>query len=323
VRTYKQLTQGKRYQIFALLKIGQKQTQIALAVGVCKSTISRELRRNRGQRGYRPQQAHQKALNRRKRNKLRIGPASWVLIEEKLRLDWSPEQISGWLKKHMDVRISHEWIYPYVYADKRVGGDLHKPLRCQKKRRKRYGSRYGSYDRRGKIPNRKSIEVRPEIVEKRTRLGDWEKDTIIGKGHRGAVVTLTDRKSRLTLLGQVDQKKAGKVAATVIALLQNIPHCKTLTADNGTEFAGHERIANSLGCDIYFAHPYSSWERGTNENTNGLIRQYMPKDRDLTTVKAQEALMIIERLNHRPRKCLDFRTSFEVFYQYNFVALDS
>jgi len=314
---YTQLTQEQRYQIYALLKIGQKQAQIAKAVDVNKSTISRELRRNRGQRSYRPKQAHQMALSRKKKNKLRIVPETWAQIEEKLRLDWSPEQISGWLKKNTEVRVSHEWIYQYVYADKRAGGDLHQHLRCQKKRRKRYGS----YDRRGKIPNKKSIEERPEVVERRTRLGDWEMDTIIGKGHRGAVVTLTDRKSRFTLLGQVDQKKADLVAATVISLLQAVPHRETVTSDNGKEFADHQRMSQSLECDIYFAHPYASWERGTNENTNGLIRQYLPKGRDLTTVKAQETLMIMDRLNHRPRKCLDFLTPYEVFFKYNSVAL--
>ena len=314
---YTQLTQEQRYQIYALLKIGQKQAQIAKAVDVNKSTISRELRRNRGQRSYRPKQAHQMALSRKKKNKLRIVPETWAQIEEKLRLDWSPEQISGWLKKNTEVQVSHEWIYQYVYADKRAGGDLHQHLRCQKKRRKRYGS----YDRRGKIPNKKSIEERPEVVERRTRLGDWEMDTIIGKGHRGAVVTLTDRKSRFTLLGQVDQKKADLVAATVISLLQAVPHRETVTSDNGKEFADHQRMSQSLECDIYFAHPYASWERGTNEITNGLIRQYLPKGRDLTTVKAQETLMIMDRLNHRPRKCLEFKTPYEVFFKYNSVAL--
>ena len=319
MRTYIQLTQEQRCQIKALLKIDQNQTQIAKGVGVNKSTISRELRRNCGQRGYRPKQAHQIAMSRKKKNKLRIVPETWTLIEEKLRLDWSPEQISGWLKKNTEVAVSHEWIYQYVYADKRAGGDLYKHLRCQKKRR----NRYGSYDRRGKIPNKKSIEERPEVVERRERLGDWEMDTIIGKGHRGAVVTLTDRKSRFTLLGQVDQKKSDLVADTTISLLQAVSHRETATSDNGKEFAEHERIANSLGLEVYFAHPYASWERGTNENTNGLIRQYLPKDRDLTTVTAQASLMIMDRLNHRPRKCLDFKTPYEVFFEYNSVALGS
>ena len=319
MRTYIQLTQEQRYQIKALLKIDQDQTQIAKLVGVNKSTLSRELRRNCGQRGYRPKQAHQIAMSRKKKAKQGIISEAWALIEEKLRLDWSPEQISGWLKKNTEVAVSHEWIYQYVYADKRAGGDLYKHLRCQKKRR----NRYGSYDRRGKIPNKKSIEERPEVVERRERLGDWEMDTIIGKGHRGAVVTLTDRKSRFTLLGQVDQKKSDLVADTTISLLQAVPHRETATSDNGKEFAEHERIANSLGCDVYFAHPYASWERGANENTNGLIRQYLPKDRDLTTVTNQESLMIMDRFNHRPRKCLDFKTPYEVFFEYNSVALDS
>jgi len=163
MRTYIQLTQEQRYQIKALLKTDFNQTQIAKAVGVNKSTLSRELRRNCGQRGYRPEQAHQIAMSRRKKKaKQGIISEAWALIEEKLRLDWSPEQISGWLKKNTEVAVSHEWIYQYVYADKRAGGDLYKHLRCQKKRR----NRYGSYDRRGKIPNKKSIEERPEVVER-------------------------------------------------------------------------------------------------------------------------------------------------------------
>jgi IS30 family transposase len=192
MRTYTQLTQGQRYQIYTLLRIGQYKTEIAEVIGTHKSTISRELSRNRGQRGYRPKPAQQMAMNRRKKAKPRIQEATWALIESKLREDWSPEQISDWVKKNKDNHVSHERIYQYVLADKRAGGDLYKHLRCQKKRRKRYGS----YDRRGKLPNRRSIEQRPEIVDQRQRLGDWEVDTILGKGRRQAIVTLTERKSR-------------------------------------------------------------------------------------------------------------------------------
>lgn len=315
--TYTQLTCEQRYQIKVLLKTGFLQTEIAQQLGVNKSTISRELRRNRSERGYRPKQAHEKALERRKqKTQAFINAETWGLIKEKLRLDWSPEQITGWLKKKHLQSASHERIYLYIYSDKRAGGTLHKHLRCQKKRRKRYGS----YDRRGKIPARKSIEERPEVVDLRERLGDWEADTVIGKGHQGVLVTLTERKSRFTLLRKVDHKSAELVAQTIIDLLSWVKHLYTITADNGKEFAAHQTVSKELLADFYFAHPYASWERGTNENTNGLIRQYLPKDRDLTTVTPKEESMIMDRLNLRPRKRLDFRTPYEVFFGHS-VAL--
>lgn len=178
--SYNQLTQCQRYQIHALLKSSHNQAEIAQTIGVHKSTISREVRRNRGQIGYRPKQAHWKAMKRRSWDRSTIPAQTWGWIEEKNRQDWSPEQISLWMKKYRKVNVSHEWIYRYIYADKRVGGDLHKNLRCQKKRRKRYGST----DRRGNLVDRVSIEQRPGVVEARNRLGDWEADTMIGKKSR-------------------------------------------------------------------------------------------------------------------------------------------
>lgn len=312
-----QLTSEQRYQIKALMQTKQSKTKIAKIVGVDRSTIYRELKRNTGQRGYRPKQAHRNALERRKgKKKVRISREIWSLVEMKLCLDWSPEQIANWLKEHGYERVSHEWIYQYVYQDKKDGGDLHKHLRCQKTYRKRTGSN----DRRGKIPYATSIEERPEIVEQRTRLGDWEVDLIVGKGHQGVVVTLTERKSRFTLLRKVVSKQAELVADTIIELLNWVEHLKTITADNGKEFTNHLQISRQLCVDFFFAHPYASWERGTNENTNGLIRQYLPKSRNLTTVTAEEELMIMDRLNLRPRKCLDFKTPYEVFFEHDTVA---
>jgi len=318
--TYTQLTCEERYQIKALLDIECSRTEIAQCLGVHKSTISRELHRNCGQRGYRPKQAHEKALERRSQKvQHTINLEMWKVVEERLCLDWSPEQISGWLKKHQLQTISPERIYQYIYADKRTGGTLYKHLRCQKKRRKRYGK----YDRRGTIPARRSIEERPEVVGLRERLGDWESDTIIGKGHQGALVTLTERNSRFTLVRKVAQKSAELVAQAIIDLLSWVQHLETITSDNGKEFAAHQKISKELLIDFYFSHPYASWERGTNENTNGLIRQYLPKTRNLTTVTAQEEAMIMDRLNLRPRKCLDFSTPFEVFFGHQPVALAS
>jgi len=311
MRTYKQLTQEQRYQIYALLKTDHNQTQIATVIGVHRSTISRELNRNHGQRGYRPKQAHQKAVSRRDKAVTRIQAETWALIEDKLRKDWSPEQISGWLKRWRGIKVSHEWIYQYVLADKQAGGHLHRHLRCQKKRRKRYGS----YDRRGKLPNRVSIEERPAIVDRRERLGDWEVDTILGKGRHQAIVTLTERKSRLSLLCKVERRKADQVADAVVVMLQPVAeYVNTITGDNGKEFAEHERIAQELEANFYFAHTYAAWERGANENMNGLIRQYIPKDRDLATVTDEELVMIMTKLNYRPRKCLDFQFPIDVFF---------
>ena len=310
---YTQLTQEQRYQIYALKKIGHKPAEIARCLEVHKSTIGRELRRNSGQRGYRPKQAQRKALARREQKACRrIASETWALVEEKLRLDWSPEQVSVWLKENLETCVSHEWIYQYIYANKRAGGNLHTHLRCQKKRRKRYGGR----DRRGKIPNRVSIENRPAVVDQRKRIGDWEADTIIGKGRRQAIVTVVERMSRFTVLEKIEQCTAAATEEAIVQLLQPF-HLRTLTitCDNGKEFANHQEIAHRLQADVYFAHPYASWERGTNENTNGLIRQYFPKGSDFSNITTDRISFVKERLNNRPRKCLDFKTPAVVFSQ--------
>lgn len=312
MRTYTQLTQEQRYQISALKGMGHSRNEIAQVAEVHRSTISRELGRNTGERGYRPKQAHEKAIGRRAKAKPRITATTWEVVEEKLREDWSPEQVSGWLKKRQGIPISHEWIYQHILADKQAGGDLYTHLRCQKKRRKRYGK----HDYRGKLPNRVSIEERPEVVEQRERLGDWEVDTLVGKGQRGALVSLVERKSRFTLMQPVDQRLADLVSQAMISLLRpfaDLVH--TITGDNGKEFANHVQIAEALQAAFYFAHPYSAWERGTNENTNGLIRQYFPKKTDFSKVAFQEVLAVANKLNQRPRKCLDFYTPFEVLLE--------
>ena len=319
MRTYHQLTQEQRYQIYALKKTGHSGSEIAEVIGVHKSTVGRELKRNRGQRGYRPQQAQNLAMKRRPKATPRISSATWALVEKWLRQDWSPEQISGRLKKEQKVCISHEWIYQHILADQRAGGDLYKHLRCQKKRRKRYGT----YDRRGKLPNCRSIEERPAIVKARKRLGDWEVDTLIGKGHQPALVTLTERKSRFTLLAKVSRRTAGAVRQQVCRVLLPVKDkVHTLTSDHGKEFADHEQIAEALNLTFYFAHPYAAWERGTNENTNGLLRQYFPKKSDLASVSHKELAQAMSKLNFRPRKSLRFKTPFEVFY-HSSVALTS
>jgi len=317
--SYTQLTQEQRYQIYALLKIGHTQTEISKVIGSHKSTICREMRRNCGLRGYRPKQAHFKALNRHRHGHVRILQETWELIEAKLCLDWSPEQISGWMLKNQSIKVSHEWIYQHILTDKWMGGTLYRHLRCQKKRRKRYGG----YDRRGQLPNRVSIEKRPVIVEQRQRLGDWEVDTIVGKRHQQAIVTLIERKSRFALLRKVEQRNADQVSHAMIDLLQPVEdRVHTITADNGKEFADHEKVARELKADFFFAHPYSAWERGSNENMNGLIRQYIPKNRKFAFVNEMEVELVMDRLNNRPRKCLGFMSPFEIFFDQP-VALQS
>jgi len=310
--SYKQLTLEQRYGIYSLFKTGHNQSEIAEVIGVHKSTVCREARRNRGKRGYRYQQAHEFALDRRKgRVKPRIDGSTWTFIETLIQDDWSPEQIHGWMKENMDISISHEWIYQYILEDKKSGGSLYRHLRCKKKKKKRYGSN----DRRGRVKNRISIDERPALVETRSRIGDWEADTLIGKQHKQTIVSITERKSGFALFCKLDQRTKEETEKVMKQLLRPVKdRVHTITSDNGKEFANHESIAKDLECGFYFAHAYSSWERGTNENTNGLIRQYFPKDRDFRTITDDELIQSMKRLNNRPRKRLGFKTPNQVFF---------
>ena len=311
---YTQLTQEQRYQIYAMNRAGFRQVDMAEEIGVHASTIGRELKRNTGLKGYRPNQANQLAVSRRGNARARIRECHWAEVDRLLRGWWSPEQISWRLYEEQGYRISHEWIYQYVYRNKRLGGDLYRYLRCQKQRKKRYGSN----ERRGRIPNQTMIDERPSVVDRRSRIGDWEGDTVIGSRHQGVLVTLVERKSRYLELGHASSKSKDQVADEVIrCMMSHQRQCKTITYDNGKEFTDHQRMAVKLKADIYFAHPYSSWERGTNENTNGLIRQFFPKNRSLAKVSRQELQLTMDRLNHRPRKTLNWRTPHEVFSSSN------
>lgn len=317
MKKYDQLTEIKRYQIYALLKVKTTQKQIAKILKVSGSTISRELNRNKGARGYRPKQANIKALNRRKEaiKAIKMTPELINIIEKYIQQDWSPEQISGWLKKEKAIRISHERIYQHIWFDKANDGELYKHLRQSGKKRKK---RVGSIDKRGQIKNRVCIEKRPDIVEEKSRIGDWEIDTVIGKNHKGALVTIVDRKSKFTLIKKVDSKHADVVTAATISLLQPyLDKAFTITADNGKEFSSHEEMAEKLSVDVYFAHPYHSWERGLNENTNGLIRQYFTKGSSFVNITDDQVEDVMNRLNHRPRKTLNYKTPHAVFFNEN------
>ena len=241
-----------------------------------------------------------------------FSSSEWQEVERLTRLDMSPQQVSERLEFEGVLQISHEIIYQHIYADKQNGGDLHVHLRSQKPHRKRYAS---GQERRGTIKNRVSIDERPEIVAEKSRIGDWEGDTVIGKNHKGGIVTLAERKSRFVLAGHIRSKHADGVTAVITGLLAPYKDkCHTITFDNGKEFAEHEKVAAELKADIYFAHPYHSWERGLNENSNGLLRQYFPKGMELVNITDEQVLAAVEKLNHRPRKVLGYRTPHEVFF---------
>ena len=314
MRNYKQLSQAQRYQIEILNKAGKNQKEIAALLGVSPATICRELKRNKGKKGYRPRQAQIKAGKRRREatKALKMTDEVILVIEEKICLDWSPEQVSGWLKINQGIFISHERIYQHIWEDKRHGGTLYTHLRQSNKKRKK---QYGSKDKRGQIRNRISIDERPAIVAEKTRIGDWEIDTVIGQNHQGALVTIVDRVSKFTLIKKVDSKHAEVVTeATISLLLPYLDKALTITADNGKEFAGHETMKEQLNADVYFAHPYHSWERGLNENTNGLIRQYFTKGSSFENKTDDEVEAVMNKLNHRPRKTLNFKTPHKVFF---------
>lgn len=308
MKRYRQLTYEQRCQIEVLKKRGLSQIEIGRAIGVSQPTISRELARNTGQRGYRHKQAQRQTEARREqaRKHRKMTPEMIELVEAKLQERWSPEQISGWLLAERQVLLSHERIYLHVWADKRVGGNLYQYLR---RNGKAYERRRNGRSCRGQIKNRVSIDERPTVVERKSRVGDWEIDTVIGKGHRGALVTVVERKTLFTLVAPVADKSAEAVTqATIELLLPYADWVHTITADNGKEFAYHERIAAALDAKVYFAHPYHSWERGLNENTNGLLRQYWPKRSELISVSRDEVQAVVSQLNARPRKTLGYAT---------------
>ena len=312
--TYTHLTQEERYQIHHLKRQGIRLTHIAAELGRSPSTVSRELRRNTTIQGYKPKQAHCQARARQsqRRNARQFDAAQWQLVELYLRLHLSPQQVSVRLALEDRLFISTESIYQHAYADKARGGDLVGVLRCQKLQRKRYAS---GRERRGVLKDRVGIEQRPAVVQARSRIGDWEGDTVMGSAHKGVLVTLVERKSRYTLAAPLRSKHSAGVTQAIVDLLR--PHravCKTLTFDNGKEFSEHGFIGRCLQARVYFARPYCSWQRGTNENTNGLLRQFFPKHSSLLKVSQHQVNDAVYLLNHRPRKCLGYRTPHEVFY---------
>ena len=310
---YRRITYEDRCQIYALNARGASQESTAEVLGVSQSAVSREICRNRGQRGYRFKQAEAKA---QARQAIRSKPRKLTApvrhkIEAKLRqMRWSPEQVSGWLRDH-GIKLSHERIYQMIWQDKRDGGNLWRSLR---RRGKRYNKRAGKNAGRGLIPNRTDISERPAIVARKARLGDWEGDTVVSAGHNGGLLTLVERKSKLTKISKLRRSTARATQRATVRRLKPINNfVHTITFDNGKEFAAHQDIAHALKARIFFATPYHAWERGLNENTNGLIRDFFPKGTDFSTISNAEVAKVERLLNARPRKSLGFRSPQEVF----------
>lgn len=312
---YQHVTREQRYMIWALRCSGESQRAIAGVLGVHPSTISRELKRNVSKRGYRPKKAQQLAEQRQSYKKRHRTFTSEVvaIVDARLKMEHSPEQIVGNCQKAGIRCVSIERIYQYVWTDKANGGELYRYLRSGRRQRRK---RYGSKSSRGLIPHRRPISSRPKAVEDRKQFGHWEADTMIGKNHRQAIVTIVERKTGYVRMMRVERKTAHAVTAACVKLLQRDKVCvRTITTDNGKEFAGHQQIEARLKANVYFADPYAAWQRGTNENTNGLIRQYIPKSRPLEDVTDQEIEWIESRLNNRPRKRLGFKTPNQLYSQ--------
>ena len=309
------MTYEQRCQIYALKKRGFSQTEIAKDLGVNQSSISRELARNTWKRGYRYKQANDFAKERRARQqrKKRVMTDELLMRIEKalVEMQWSPQQIAGRFASEDGIKVSHESIYQYIWADKKRGGELYKQLRGQGKKR---NARKGKNAGRGLIPARVDIAQRPQVVDEKSRVGDWELDSIIGANHQGAITSMVERKTKLTRLVLL---KTPTADATSQAIIQQLMPLKeqvlTLTSDNGKEFAGHLKISRALDSTFYFCTPYHSWQRGLNENTNGLVRQYFPKGFDFATITQDDVQHVENLLNNRPRKTLNYQTPNEVF----------
>jgi IS30 family transposase len=311
---YKQLTDAQRYKIEVLLKENYSKTNIANIIGVDRSTIYRELQRNSKKRVYNATYAQEISFERKKESyKHSVFDINMkYYIDNKLRFyQWSPEQITGRCAIEKRAMVSVERIYQYIYQDQSKGGLLYTHLRTARRwRRKRLHRKH----QRGKIPNRIMIDQRPEVVANKERYGDWEVDTIIGKNHKSAILTLTERKSQFELMVKTNGTKADSIKKQMINILAPFKqYVKTITSDNGKEFTLHQEIAKKLNADFYFAEPYSPWQRGLNEYNNKLIRQYLPKKTDFNLISNETINMIINKLNNRPRKLLGYKTPNEVF----------
>jgi IS30 family transposase len=312
---YRQITPQERYAIALGRRAGRSRAAIARELGRHRSTVSRELRRNRTPRdgAYRPVLAQRQAQNRRHlgHRRWRFSVADWTRILTRLSHRWSPEQIAGTFRTRGGQRISHETIYRFIWRNKRRGGELWRFLRCAPKWRRK---RYGSYDSRGRLAGKRPLTTRPPIVTARRRVGDWEIDTIVGASTTDCVLSLVERKTGYLLLGKLADRTAAAIRRRAIQLLRaQRRRVWTVTADNGTEFHQYAAIEHATRARFYFAPPYQAWTRGTCENTNGLVRQYLPRGRDLTGLTQADCTAIARQLNQRPRKRHHFRTPEECY----------
>jgi transposase, IS30 family len=313
---YRQITAAERYTLGLLRQRGLHSAAIARVLGRHRSTIGREVERNRAHSDgtYRPQLADWYACGRRSRSRRnrQFTAADWAQIQELLREDWSPDQVAGWLRRFRLLAISHETIYRYIWADKAAGGTLHQHLRGARKQRRK---RYGRYDSRGRLAGKRSIAERPPIVATRQEFGHWEADTMLGASQAGpCVLSLVERKTGYLLLGQLRQRISAAVNARAQQLIAAQPHpVRTITVDNGTEFHEYARLERATATRFYFATPHHAWERGTNENTNGLVRQYLPKRQSMAHLTQHDCNRIAAKLNRRPRKRLGYRTPEECY----------
>ena len=313
--TYRQLSPEERYMLAALRRQGLNQAEIARSLGRHRSTVCREVRRNstRADGHYRAFTAQERTQGRRSRSRRngRFSAEDFATVDGLLRRQWSPEQVAGHLARTGRLSISHETIYRHVWRDKKQGGTLYTHLRGARKRRRK---RYGAYDSRGRLAGKRLISERPPEVEARSHVGHWEADTVMGAGSKDCVVTLVERKTGLVLVGKLADRSAGSLSRRVIRLIRRHDgRVETVTADNGTEFHDYRRIEERTGARFYFARPYHSWERGSNENANGLIRQYLPKGVSMAGLSQQQCNAIAWKLNTRPRKRLGFRTPLECY----------
>jgi len=314
---YRHLSQDERYKISGMRVAGHSHRSIARTLGRSPSTIGREVERNRYPTDgfYRAEHADSMARGRRRRSRQmsHFSPPQWSRVKDLLREDWSPEQVSGFLVKNREFRISHETIYRHVWWDKFYGGNLYKHLRGSRKQRRK---RYGAYDSRGRLAGKRMIEQRPAAAENRSRFGHWEIDTVMGAG-RECILTMVDRKSGYLKIGLLKDRTVKETNSRFEKLVaKDCSPFKTITADNGCEFHGYKQIEKKTGVTFYFANPHHSWERGTNENTNGLIRQYLPKGLSMAGLTQACCNAIAHKLNNRPRKRHKYETPAEVLFKW-------
>lgn len=313
---YKQLTSGDRYTLSALKRQGFSVVDIAAAIGCNRTTVYRELERNScNDGGYRPSKAISRNTGRRSRSRRNkhYTHADFRLIRKLLRCDFSPKQVVGHIRRYnlMEYIPSHETIYKYIWKDKSIGGSLWKSLRQSSKQRRK---RYNAYDSRGRLANKRHITERPPSVETRRFFGHWEIDTVKGTGSKDCIVTIVERKTGFVQIGKLLNSTTAQLNKRTIKLVNRFKNCyKTITSDNGTEFHQYKQIEKNSNVKFYFANPYHSWERGTNENTNGLIRQYLPKGTSMENLTQQQCDRIADKLNNRPRERYDFKTPMELF----------